>query len=57
MSQRMKGENHSFFGKKHTEETIGLLRIIALRRPKSHKPRFKVNVLNTVTGESHTYQS
>ena len=49
MSQNRRGENNSFFGKNHTEETKALLSEIAKNRTKSNKPVILVEVYDLET--------
>ena len=57
MSQNRRGENNSFFGKNHTEETKALLSEIAKNRTKSNKPGLEVEVLDLETDIKLTYPS
>lgn len=57
MSQNRMGENNSFFGKKHSEETKEKFREIALNRDKLHKSGIKVEVIDLKTNETITYDS
>ncbi len=50
MSENRKGEGNSFYGKKHSEETINHLREIAKQRDMSHCNK-KVAQLDKITGE------
>ena len=51
------GANNSFFGRKHTPETIVTLRAAALARPKPNKPGFEFIITDVLTGSIITYPS
>ena len=57
MSDNRKGENGSFFGKSHTEETKAKLREIALNRTKLPRPGNEVEVLDLKTNQTTIYNS
>lgn len=49
MSARQKGENNTFFGKSHTDETKALFKRYGLRRRVDPKPGFGVEVFDKET--------
>ena len=57
MSDNRKGENGSFFGKIHSEETKAKLKEIALNRTKLHRPGNVVDVLDLKTNQTTIYNS
>lgn len=57
MSDNRKGENGSFFGKSHTEETKAKLREKALNRTKLPRPGNEVEVLDLKTNQTTIYNS
>jgi len=57
MSENRKGENSSFFGKTHSEETKAKFREIALSRTKLHRSGKSVEVLDLQTNQTVIYNS
>ena len=57
MSEARMGENSSFFGHTHSEETKAKLREIALNRTKSHRPSLEVEVLDLNTTQTVVFSS
>lgn len=57
MSDNRKGENGSFFGKTHSEETKANLRYIALNRTNKPRPGIEVEVLDLKTNQTVIYDS
>jgi hypothetical protein len=57
MSSRQMAQGNTFFGKTHREASKQLIREAALARTRSHKPAFGVDVLDTVTGVTESFNS
>lgn len=57
MSESRKGINHPFYGKKHNEEALTLMRIAALNRLCPAVPGLKVEVTDLVTKTTISYDS
>ena len=57
MSESRKGVNNNFFGKKHTEESIDLIRAAAFKRTKLSKPGIEVEITDLETKLTTTYES
>lgn len=57
MSESRKGENNSFYGKKHTKETISLLKAAAANREKTPVPGIEVEITDLETKITTTYES
>jgi group I intron endonuclease len=57
MSESRKGVNNNFYGKKHTIESIDLIRTAALKRTKLNKPGIEVEITDLETKLTTTYES
>lgn len=57
MSDNRKGENNSFYGKTHTEESLNLLKSAAANRVKSPVPGIEVEITDLETKITTTYES
>jgi hypothetical protein len=57
MSLNRKQENNSFFGKKHKEESIVLMKKAALNRDKLPKPGIEVEITDLETKLTNSYSS
>ena len=55
MSESRKGVNNNFFGKKHTEESIDLIRAAAFKRTKLSKPGIEEEITDLETKLTTTY--
>ena len=57
MSLNRKGENNSFYNKKHSEESLNLIKAKALKRKNISKPGLKVEIKDIETNITTTYNS
>lgn len=57
MSESRKGVNNNFYGKKHSVETLNLLREAALNRTKLSKPGVEVEITDLETKLTTYYES
>ena len=57
MSESRKGENNPFYGKKHSEESLALLKTAAANRTKLPVPGIEVEVIDIETKLTYTFES
>jgi group I intron endonuclease len=57
MSESCRGENNNFFGKRHSEETINILKDIAANRSKPPVPGIEVEITDVKTNITTKYSS
>lgn len=57
ISERQRGHGNTFFGRKHTEYALDLIKQSALNRPEPHRPGFSVTFTNVETQETTNARS